>query len=62
MPRERINVKLEGEVQIPSLPNFLEVKIGTGSHSVPVSQFDARTLTDVAKRWRDALVAKAKVS
>lgn len=59
MSREKISFRLDGEVQIPQLPNFLIVKVGQQEHSVPIKAFDARTLTDIAKRWRDALLAKA---
>lgn len=60
MTDEKVSVKVDMDVQVPSLPNFLQVKRGDTVMSLPLAHFDERTLHHVGKQWLAAFVAKAK--
>ena len=49
------NIKL----QTPTVPNFVKAIIAGKEVQIPVRELDAETIDELARQWRDALVAKA---
>ena len=52
-----IKTTLEVEVQVPRLPNFIIAIDGT---SIPVQKFSDADLLEIAQRWTEMLIEKAR--
>lgn len=52
---------MKTEITQPTVPNFLQVRIGSKEViEVAVKDFSEEELREVGKRWTEDLVAKAK--
>ena len=53
---------MKTEVVNPSVPNFIQVRVGNKKEvvTVPVQDFSEEELREIGKRWTEDLVAKGR--
>lgn len=52
--------RIDVEIQVPQIPNFISVIIYGVHKSLPINEFTEKELSDLGKLWTDKLIEQSK--